>query len=90
VLAHARCNARKSDLLAAEEHLERWVERNRIHEADLAEAFETASVQHHLPSTLRVASWAYRQVHAAGGQVWVRERELRPLSERWAEMLDGP
>lgn len=29
VLAHAECNRRKSDMLAAERHLNRWLERNR-------------------------------------------------------------
>ncbi len=31
VLAHGRCNADKSDLLGAERHLHRWVERNDRH-----------------------------------------------------------
>lgn len=87
VLAHVRCNAKKSDLLAAEEHLQRWVERNRTFGAALADGFDDARVQHHLPSTLRVANWAYHQVQAAGGQVWVQESELRPLSQRWVGVL---
>ena len=35
VLAHANCNERKSDRLAAAVHLDRWVERMSEHGVDL-------------------------------------------------------
>ncbi|MSR21892.1 MAG: HNH endonuclease [Gemmatimonadetes bacterium] len=85
VLAHPACNSKKSDLLAAEEHLERWVERNRT--SGLEASFEGVGIRHSLTATLRVAAWAYGQVHKAGGQVWVAGTELRPLGVRWDEVL---
>ena len=89
VLVHRRCNGSKSDLLAAEEHLERWVERNRACGADLEDAFDQLGIQHDLAATLRVTEWAYGQIHRAGGQVWVLGRELRVLSARWEDVLAG-
>ncbi|MDE2764453.1 MAG: hypothetical protein OXK74_17000 [Gemmatimonadota bacterium] len=83
VLAHQGCNSSKSDLLAAEEHLERWTERNRTSGAELEVAFDERKVLHDWPATHSIARWAYGQVHRAGGQVWVQRKELRPLSGDW-------
>jgi hypothetical protein len=87
VLAHDRCNARKSDLLAAEEHLGRWADRNRTLGAELASGFDARGVRHDLGATERVARWAYGAVQRAGGQVWVTGSELRGLSEGWEWVL---
>jgi hypothetical protein len=89
VLTHASCNGKKSDVLAAEEHLQRWVERNRTLDTQLRSAFDGLAIPHDLSATLRVATWAYGQVHKAGGQVWVRDRELRTLGGGWESLL-GP
>ena len=89
VLAHQGCNSRKSDLLAAEEHLERWTERNRTRREELEEGFDERKVLHDLPATCQIARWAYGQVHRAGGQVWVQEKELRPLSDDWRRILSA-
>jgi hypothetical protein len=83
VLAHDRCNAQKSNLLAAEEHLGRWSERNTTLGDDLSDAFEERGILHDLGATNRVVEWAYGQVESAGGQVWVTGSELRELGERW-------
>ena len=64
-----RCNSSKSDLLAAEEHLERWTERSLIHRDELEEGFDERKVLHDWHATRQIASWAYGQVHRAGGQV---------------------
>jgi len=37
VLAHASCNAKKSDYLACEEHLAAWQERNSMHGREFSE-----------------------------------------------------
>jgi 5-methylcytosine-specific restriction endonuclease McrA len=87
VLTHASCNGKKSDVLAAEEHLQRWVERNRTLDTQLRSAFDGLAIPHDLSATLRVATWAYGQVHKAGGQVWVRDRELRTLGGGWESLL---
>ena len=89
VLAHQGCNSSKSDLLAAEEHLERWTERSLIYRDELEEGFDERKVLHDWPATRQIATWAYGQVHRAGGQVWVESKELRPLSDDWRKILSG-
>ncbi len=91
VLAHKGCNSRKSDFLAAEEHLDRWFHRNRVRRDHLESGFDQRGVPHDWHATWQVARWAYGQVHSVGGQVWVLDKELRPLSGDWAEILaPGP
>ena len=87
VLAHQACNSSKSDLLAAEEHLERWAERSLIQRNELETGFGERHVLHDWPATRRIARWAYGQVQRAGGQVWVGKGALRPLSEDWRRIL---
>ena len=83
VLAHDACNAKKSNLLAAEEHLGRWAERNITLGDELSDAFEERGILHDLGGTNRVVAWAYGQVERAGGQVWVMGSELRELGAGW-------
>ena len=85
VLAHQGCNSRKSDLLAAEEHLQKWTERNC--QDELKKGFDERSIRHDWPATRRIAHWAYGQVHGRQGQVWLEARELRPLSDDWQQIL---
>lgn len=87
VLAHGTCNGRKSDLLAAERHLERWVERNERTGPHLAEAFVVAGLPVDLDASLSVARWAYAQTARANGQVWRRGAELEHLSGSWRVLL---
>ena len=89
VVTHQGCNSSKSDLLAAEEHLERWTERNRTCRDGLAQGFDGHKVLHDWPATRRIARWAYSQVHKAGGQIWVGASELRPLSDDWERILSA-
>ena len=88
VLAHDRCNTRKSNLLAAEEHLGRWSERNALRGDELEATFDERGILHDLPATQRVAVWAYGQVERAGGQVWVAGTELRELGTGWRGVLE--
>ena len=90
VLAHQGCNSSKSDLLAAEEHLERWTERNRTRRDELQERFDQLKVVHDWHSTHEIARWAYGQAQEAGRQVWVGVRQdLRPLSDGWRSILSA-
>jgi hypothetical protein len=88
VLAHDRpCNLGKSDRLAAGTHLHRWVERNRLHQADLASEFSRRGIGHDLRTSLRVARWAYSQVASTNGLVWVSGSQLAPLGSDWETQL---
>jgi 5-methylcytosine-specific restriction endonuclease McrA len=87
VLAHAGCNARKGDRLAAEEHLGRWSERNAAHADVLGERFLEAGVPADLAASTSVARWAYEEVERIGGTVWVGGSEVRALGEGWREVM---
>jgi hypothetical protein len=87
VLAHAECNSQKRDLLAAEEHLEKWVERNRTHGTELQMMFDRKGVLHNLPSTTRIAAWAYSRAATNGGRVWLSKENLAGLQGVWSALL---
>ncbi len=87
VLAHGRCNTRKGDRLAAEEHLARWSERNEAHGALLDDRFLDAGVPTDLDASRNVARWAYTEAERIGGTVWVEGSEVRPLIEGWREVM---
>ncbi len=88
VLAHKGCNSSKSDLLAAEEHLERWMLRSHVYHHELEDGFDQLNVLHNWPTTHSIAQWAYRQSHQSGRQVWVKKKIIRPLSEAWEGILE--
>lgn len=87
VLAHSSCNNAKSDHLAAEPHLSHWVSFRRDHRLALAAAFDAAGVMHNAPASMRIAAWAYGQVEASRGDVWLLRKEFRALSASWRELL---
>lgn len=88
VLAHPGCNSSKSDLLAAEEHLERWTERTRTCRDELEEGFDQLRVLHDWSKSRQIAHWAYGQADEAGRQVWVGAKlDLKPLSGDWRGIL---
>ncbi len=89
VLAHDRCNAAKSDFLAAEVHLAAWVRRNRDRRADLDIQLAAAGLASDPSSAERIARWVYRQTATANGQVWVAGKELTPLAADWELCFDG-
>lgn len=89
VLAHADCNRRKSDHLAAEPHLASWAERNRTLGDQLAEGFNREDVRHDGEASLRIARWAYGQVAGRQGSVWVGGGTLVPLGDGWEGLLAG-
>ena len=87
VLAHgAKCNGNKADRLAAFQHLERWCERNERRGADLAEEFARAKVVADLGISNRITQWAYEQVSASHGLVWVKGQTLEPLDPGWRRL----
>ena len=86
VLAHARCNSAKRDLLADVPHLSDWMQRNERDRATLNQLFESAKMLHDEPTTRRVASWAYENTAKSGGMVWrAGESAPRPIRPDWRE-----
>jgi hypothetical protein len=87
VLAHAECNSQKRDLLPAEDHLAAWTERNRSCGEELGAAFDQKGVLHNLPSTRRIATWAYSRASVTGGLTWKAKDEVVVLGSRWLSLL---
>ncbi|WP_109488545.1 HNH endonuclease [Occallatibacter savannae] len=87
VLAHKECNSAKRDLLASEEHLSTWVERNRSHGEELGNEFDRLGVIHNLGSTTRIAHWAYSSASVASGLTWQARETLVPLRGEWLMLL---
>jgi 5-methylcytosine-specific restriction endonuclease McrA len=85
VLAHEKCNAAKSDYLAAEKHLVAWAERNRVHQEELQARLQEANLPCDLPATIQIAKWVYQQTEKANGQVWLEEKLLEHLGPGWAK-----
>lgn len=87
VLAHPTCNRSKSDTLAGLRHLEGWLNR-LVHRADdLAEIGQTAGVAGDSNASLRVASWAYINALACGGNAWLRPSSYEPVNSTYADLL---
>jgi len=87
VLAHCRCNLSKGDKLAASEHLNGWVERNRQQRTFLAEEFDRRKIIHNLDASEKVASWSYSQAAGAGALAWLRGDLLVHVEPAWLEIL---
>lgn len=87
VLAHERCNAKKRDFLAGEDHLAFWLERNDTHREALQQFFERSRVANSLESSVSIARWAYTQTARADGLVWLRGNEHCHLGSRWKTLL---
>ena len=88
VLAHRGCNNDKRDMLAARQHLIRWVDRNRVDRAAIAQHSEAKTFRHDLSSTIQIAHWAYSQLERSDGGTWVaRGQPAAPLEPNWRKYL---
>jgi hypothetical protein len=85
VLAHAKCNRRKSDMLAAERHLQRWLDRNVRFGADITGELNGFLADNDCSN--RVARWAYDQGVIAGAHGWVEGRITELLRDDCIALL---
>ena len=90
VLAHATCNRYKSDHLADERHLERWIGRNDVHASHLASAFDAAGLPYSAPTTLSIGQWAYEHTSRIRGPVWEERRHFHALAPGWESLFGTP
>ena len=87
VLAHQQCNRQKSDLLAAEDHLDRWIRRNEDHATAIGDAGARSGITVDLPATLHVAAWAYAHGAALRASAWVARDAVEHLTDHWRRLL---
>lgn len=85
VLAHSECNRRKSDMLAAERHLQHWLDRN-VHFGDIL-AGELNCFLADNDCSNRVAHWAYDQGVITGAHGWVEGRVTELLQDKCVALL---
>jgi hypothetical protein len=89
VLAHDDCNAAKSNILAAYDHLERWTLRNRDHAKSLESEFGAKKLFHDLGASRAVTRWAYTIAEQSQSKVWQSKRSgLVDLDARWSVLPD--
>jgi 5-methylcytosine-specific restriction endonuclease McrA len=81
VLAHGGCNRRKSDFLAAQMHLEHWMERNLRQGEELGGRMTEVGFVSNEACSVTVARWAYEQAMGNGGVGWVRNRETEAITD---------
>lgn len=91
VAAHAHCNRDKRDLLAAEVHLERWIDRNdRLGRMAVVDGAGDADVsEHDSGPAQRIATWAYGRAFEIRAAVWIKGRQTETLSGTFRSMLGG-
>ena len=87
VLAHGACNARKSDLLAGEPYLEKWVEFVTDHDAGLAQLGTEGGLLVDRATSVAVAEWSYGHAERVHAEVWLGGKDYGHLSSSWRELL---
>lgn len=90
VLAHATCNGRKSDRLAAAVHLGAWCEFQQRNAEPLAVEFNRFGIMNDFRSTLKILNWAYNQTFEVRGLTWLKGQEMEPLPNDWIKFLQVP
>ncbi len=88
VVAHQTCNSAKADHLAAADFLAAWADRNKQHHEQLAAEFSQRGVLHDLPTSVRIANWAYQQAFDADGLTWAKKEDMIPLPVDWQRPLE--
>ena len=88
VLSHWTCNGRKGDRLAAFENLALWCQRNHRDGKALSEAFIAAGIFADRTASVRITRWAYEQIDASGGLVWLSGEQMVPLDARWRALME--
>ena len=88
VLAHPTCNRSKSDMLAAKDHLRRWLERILSRSDDLADIGRQVGLVADAAVCRRVASWGYSSAVAAGGNAWVAPSSFERVDETYLRLME--
>ncbi len=87
VYAHGDCNRRKSDTLAAKEHLERWLEFGEKECGSLMEIGVLAGIPADRNASRSVSGWAYQAAFRAEAQAWIRKREYEKVGADYLIMF---
>ena len=70
-------------MLAAAEHLERWIIRKEDQDKVLREIFETARFPYDADASSSITLWAYENAERANALVWVSKGQTAKLTPGW-------
>ncbi len=87
VLAHRKCNQAKGALLAAEDHLERWVKRNEALGEPLAGELRRVGIVTDWASSREIARWAYEGAAAVNSLLWRAGTGTVSITGYWQTLL---
>jgi hypothetical protein len=92
VVAHAKCNALKSNLLGGEDHLQQWTRSVTDNDEALAEIGQSVGVVVDRPASIAVAKWSYARAEQNHAEVWLGGDRYGHLSSSWNEcfLVAGP
>ncbi len=74
-------------MLAGNDHLQRWVERNEQHGEFLAGQFDEKRIPNDQQLSKRVAQSLYALADSEGAGLWVERGMLKPIDPRWRDIL---
>ena len=75
----------KRELLAAKQHLERWMARNDQYRDDIGGGLSVMGFVDDLDASKMIARWAYGQ--SVGGHAWVSKGKMEPIDGSYADAL---
>jgi len=81
VLAHQSCNNNKREMLAAKQHLDKWLMRLDHHGEEIGGRLSEKGFWADPTSSKRIAHWAYQQAVQSNGIGWIAKGETEPLQQ---------
>lgn len=87
VLAHPTCNRSKSNLLAAKEHLERWVDYVNREDQNLKTIGSAAGKISDLSAMYAVARWGYASAVQSSAQAWVKSKVFESVGREYLRLF---
>lgn len=87
VLARRGCNQSKGAMLAAEDHLERWVIRNQSLGEPFGDELGRVGMVSDWLSSREIARWAYGGEAAINAPLWTAGTATTPITGRWESIL---
>jgi len=79
VLADDKCNSQKSNYLASEQFLQKWQERNYLHDQSIVREISQFGFLTDIQCSHRVADWAYKQAIENEYLVWLGGKDKQIL-----------
>lgn len=77
-------------MLAAEPHLERWVERLGSTSSARMDSVVDEGINDPVALSRGVARWAYSAAARGGAHVWIERGRTQPLGDVWPTLLADP